>query len=173
MIIYEVPLILILFIVLGSLGIIGESSSALPMITAIIVAITEVIFLFKVIYNNYNDINRSESKSRWFFIYLMTIAKSAILCATTYFFFEVPADMIANSRGLNGIFSFIGAIVYICLSGTIYASCILGIWAMGLAGWDVKKGEEQSATFFWTVIMLLSSIALFFISKFALPAMFL
>ncbi len=172
MIIYEIPLIFILLLVLGGLGILGESSSALPMIAAIIVAIMEVIFLIVVISKNYDDKNRSEFKCRWFLIYLMTVVKSVVLCVTTYFFFKMPSDMIVNSRGLNGIFDFIGAIVYICLAGPIYGMCILGIWAMEMAAWDVKKGKEQSEMFFWTVIMLLSSIALFLIAQFVLPGMF-
>lgn len=169
MIIYEIPLIFILLLVLGGLGIIGESSKGLPMITAIIVAITEVIFLANVIYKNYKDENRSEFKGRWSLIYFMTIVKSAILCATTYFFFKVPADMIVNGGG----FSFISAIVYIFLAGLIYVMCILFIWGMGIAAWDVEKGKEQSEMFFWAVIMLLASIVLFFIAQFVLPGMFL
>lgn len=173
MIIYEIPLIFILFLVLGGLGIIGESSSGLPMITAIIVAIVEVIFLACVIYKNYKDTNRSEFKGRWFLTYIMTIVKSAILCATTYFFFLVPADMIANSRGLNGIFDFIGAIIYIVVAGSIYLCCILGIWYIEASVWDVEKGEEQSEIVFGVGIVLIASIALFFIARFVLPGMFL
>lgn len=169
MIIYEIPLIFILLLVLGGLGIIGESSKGLPMITAIIVAITEVISLANVICKNYEDKNRSEFKSRWLLTYFMTIVKSAILCATTYFFFKVPADMIANGGG----FSFISAIVYIFLAGLIYVMCMSFIWGMEIIAWDVKKGKEQSEMFFWAVIMLLASIALFFIAQFVLPGMFL
>lgn len=169
MIIYEIPLIFILLLVLGGLGIIGESSNGLPMVTAIIVAITEVISLAIVIYKNYKDENHSEFKGRWFLIYFMTIVKSAILCATTYFFFKVPADMIANGGG----FSFISAIFYIFFAGLIYATCVLFIWGLEIAAWDVEKGEERSGMFFWTVIMLLASITLFFIAQFVLPGMFL
>lgn len=169
MIIYEIPLIFILLLVLGGLGIIGESSKGLPMVTAIIVAITEVISLAIVIYKNYEDENRSEFKGRWFLVYFITIVKSVILCATTYFFFKVPADMIANGGG----FSFTSAIVYIFLAGPIYVMCVVSIWAMEIAAWDVKKGEERSGMFFWAVIMLLASIALFFVAQFVLPGMFL
>ena len=175
--VYEIPMVLVLMVVLGILGLFGEAVSTLPMKAAVIDAIIEVGLLGYVVKRHIEDKQRSQSKGKWFLAYILTIVRAAITSAATYFVCKVPADLFENSKsGLWGAFStFYGSITYVLSVGFIYVICLLGVWIYIAGSWSENWARRKSkigSTLEVTVISLIVSVALLLAAIFLAPALF-
>lgn len=109
MIIYEIPLVAILFIILGALGIVGENASSITWIATIVNIIIELILLLFVIAKR-NECEENDAKASWFSAYISAIIKAAVTTISTYSLLSSFTKTIDSGNGFASFFAIIGLI---------------------------------------------------------------
>lgn len=171
--VYEIPMVLVLVVVLGILGLFGEAIIALPMKAAVVDAIIEVVLLGYVVKRHIDDKQRSQSKGKWFLTYILTIVRAATTSVATYFVCKVPAHFLENER--DPFSAFFGTASYILYVGLIYVFCLGGMWLWIVGSWSENWARRKSkigSTLEVTVISLIFSVALLLAAIFLVPALF-
>ena len=171
--VYEIPMVLVLVVVLGILGLFGEAIIALPMKAAVVDAIIEVVLLGFVVKRHIDDKQRSQSKGKWFLTYILTIVRAAMTSVTTYFVCKVPAHFLENVR--DPFSAFFGTASYILYVGLIYVFCLGGMWlliVMSLLENQKREISKVGSTLRVTVISLIVSVALLLAAIFLVPVLF-
>lgn len=174
-IIYEIPAVFVIFAVVCGLGLLMESIQAFPMIATVIVGISEMIFVGMTIYRHAKSKSTNDSKSEWTLAYVLTILKSAVLTLATYFFFLVPAEKIANSRGqVDGILTVFGSIIYTLIAGIVFCVCIGMMWLRSMDCYERAEHQENKSSFYLqnASVSLAMSFGILILSIIILPRIF-